>query len=99
MPSSDDVEKSITALIPFWDLANHDNGELSTDFDPESQSTSCMAPRDFKTGEQFTIYYGTRTNVDLVIVLHGIHPLTSIWNLNTGLVQLESENWISPVSE
>ena len=66
VPATDNVEKSITALIPFWDLANHSNGELSTDFDPESQSTSCMAHKDFKAGDQFTIYYGTRTNVDLV---------------------------------
>jgi hypothetical protein len=56
----------MTALIPFWDLANHDNGELSTDFDPATQATSCMAHKDFKSGDQFTIFYGMRTNVDLV---------------------------------
>ena len=66
VPSSIDVDKPMTALIPFWDLANHDNGEISTDFDPETESTSCMAHKDFKSGDQFTIFYGIRTNVDLV---------------------------------
>jgi hypothetical protein len=47
----------MTALIPFWDLANHDNGEISTDFDPETESTSCMAHKDFKTGEQVEMLY------------------------------------------
>jgi histone-lysine N-methyltransferase SETD3 len=55
------------SLIPFWDLANHDHGQLSTDFDPETASTVCLAQRDFTEGEQFTIFYGVRANCDLLI--------------------------------
>ena len=38
-------------LIPFWDMANHDNGELSTDFDDDKDCTLCMAHKDFEIGE------------------------------------------------
>jgi len=57
----------VTSLIPFWDLANHDHGQLSTDYDPESDATVCLAQRDFSQGEQFTIFYGVRANCDLLI--------------------------------
>ena len=57
----------VNTLIPMWDLANHDNGVLSTDFDPETPATVCLAHREFKAGEQFTIFYGVRANCDLLI--------------------------------
>ena len=54
-------------LIPFWDMANHDNGEMSTDFNDDSDSTVCMAQKDFEPGQQFTIFYGVRANIDLLV--------------------------------
>jgi len=65
----DEEGSSINTLIPMWDMANHDNGVLSTDYDPntENPSTVCMANREFKQGEQFTIFYGIRANCDLLI--------------------------------
>merc|ERR1712083_136629 len=57
----------VTSLIPFWDLANHDHGQLSTDYDPEADATVCLAQRDFSQGQQFTIFYGVRANCDLLI--------------------------------
>jgi len=65
IPGEDGV--GINSLIPFWDLANHDHGQLSTDFDPETKSTVCLAQRNFSPGEQFTIFYGVRANCDLLI--------------------------------
>jgi len=65
IPGDDD--SPINSLIPFWDLANHDHGELSTDFDPEEKVSVCLAQRDFSIGEQFTIFYGVRANCDLLI--------------------------------
>jgi len=60
-------ETPVNTLIPMWDLANHDNGVLSTDFDPEKPATVCLAHREFQAGEQFTIFYGVRSNADLLI--------------------------------
>merc|ERR1719189_1677027 len=62
-----ETSSAINSLIPFWDLANHDNGQLSTDFDPDSPATVCLAQKDFSQGEQFTIFYGVRANCDLLI--------------------------------
>merc|ERR1719412_187853 len=62
-----DSQDPVNTLIPFWDLANHDSGELSTDFDPETAATVCLANRDFSVGEQFTIFYGVRANCDLLV--------------------------------
>merc|ERR1719384_2082863 len=62
-----ETSSAINSLIPFWDLANHDHGQLSTDYDPEADATVCLAQRDFSQGEQFTIFYGVRANCDLLI--------------------------------
>lgn len=48
-------------------MANHDNGEMSTDFDDDKDCTLCMAHRDFEIGQQFTIFYGVRANIDLLV--------------------------------
>merc|ERR1719270_2882149 len=67
VPGREETETGVNTLIPLWDLANHDNGVLSTDYDPETNQTVCMAHRGFGEGEQFTIFYGVRANCDLLI--------------------------------
>jgi len=67
IPAKDSEGTAMNALIPFWDLANHDSGQLSTDFDQEEGVSICLAQREFKSGEQFTIFYGVRANCDLLI--------------------------------
>merc|ERR1719445_473808 len=62
-----ETSSAINSLIPFWDLANHDNGQLSTDYDPDTPATVCLAQKNFSQGEQFTIFYGVRANCDLLI--------------------------------
>ena len=61
------MSQMTNTLIPFWDMANHDNGELSTDFDDAKDCTLCMAHKDFEIGQQFTIFYGVRANIDLLV--------------------------------
>jgi len=67
VPKQDDPNTQVNTLIPFYDLANHDHGQLSTDYDTTSSSTTCLAQRDFSSGEQFTIFYGVRANCDLLV--------------------------------
>lgn len=59
--------KEINTLIPFWDMANHDQGKVSTDYDPSTSTSMCYAQRNFSAGEQLTIFYGVRANCDLFI--------------------------------
>ena len=60
-------DTGVNTLIPMWDMANHDNGQLSTDYDPADNVTVCLAQREFTAGDQFTIFYGVRANCDLLI--------------------------------
>merc|ERR1712088_27603 len=70
VPCKEDINKTTNTLIPFWDLANHEcrsDSEISTDFDELLDGTICMASRNFIKGEQFTIYYGNRSNADFLV--------------------------------
>ncbi|XP_065563974.1 actin-histidine N-methyltransferase-like isoform X2 [Artemia franciscana] len=53
--------QSILALIPFFDLANHERGEVSSEFDAKEECSKCYAMTDFEEGEQFFIDYGKRS--------------------------------------
>ncbi|XP_071536585.1 actin-histidine N-methyltransferase-like isoform X2 [Panulirus ornatus] len=55
------------ALIPAWDMANHEEGIYSTDYDDEKNCSVCLAQREFKAGDQFTIYYSQRPNTELFL--------------------------------
>jgi len=55
------------ALIPAWDMANHEQSIYSTDYESEKKQMVCLAHRDFKSGEQVTIFYGQRTNNELFL--------------------------------
>uniref|UniRef100_A0A2P2ID43 protein-histidine N-methyltransferase n=1 Tax=Hirondellea gigas TaxID=1518452 RepID=A0A2P2ID43_9CRUS len=55
------------ALVPFWDLVNHTQGKMSTDFNKTEQQLVCYANRAFSAGEQFTMRYGSRGNADLFL--------------------------------
>ena len=55
------------ALIPLWDLCNHKNGGITTFFNPDRQSCDCYAMSDFKARDDFVIFYGSRSNSDLLL--------------------------------
>eukprot|EP01117_Protostelium_nocturnum_P009258 TRINITY_DN3313_c0_g1_i4.p1 TRINITY_DN3313_c0_g1~~TRINITY_DN3313_c0_g1_i4.p1 ORF type:complete len:424 (+),score=156.75 TRINITY_DN3313_c0_g1_i4:339-1610(+) len=52
------------ALIPLWDMSNHDEGKITTFF--EEKGANCSAMRSFKKGEQIRIFYGPRPNSQLL---------------------------------
>lgn len=64
---SENGDHMINALIPLWDLCNHTNGTISTNYNPELNRSECLALRDFNSGEQLFIFYGARSNADLFI--------------------------------
>ena len=65
--SAEGEEGMMNALIPYWDMANHDQGRVSTDFDPVSNMSLCYARKKCARGEQLTIFYGVRANCDLLV--------------------------------
>jgi hypothetical protein len=60
-------EKSMLALIPGWDMANHEFGDLTTFFDMEQDSLSLNSMRTFQSGEEVTMCYGRRNNEELLL--------------------------------
>lgn len=59
--------KTIASLIPFWDMANHKNGVVTSFFDVGTNQLESSALSDFSAGEQIFIYYGDRPNADLMV--------------------------------
>lgn len=55
------------ALIPFWDMANHMNGHITTSFNIEKHQVESLTLKSCKKGEQIFIYYGNRNNTDLLV--------------------------------
>ena len=62
-------EVFVNTLIPFWDMANNsvDVPEISTDFDKDAQAVTCMANKELNLSDNFTIFYGKRSNMDLLV--------------------------------
>ncbi|KAK2588677.1 hypothetical protein KPH14_001576 [Odynerus spinipes] len=63
----EDGSSMIHSLIPMWDMCNHEEGRITTDFNTTSNCCECYAMRDFKKGEQIFISYGPRTNSDFLV--------------------------------
>lgn len=71
----------IPALIPFWDMANHEeSGFISTQFNDETSSVESISMRNFNKGEQIFIYYGKRTAIEM-LVNNGFFDPTSDFGL------------------
>lgn len=61
----DGIKESV--LIPAWDMANHSNGIINTQYNDESKQIESFCLENFKIGEQVTIAYGFRSNLDFLI--------------------------------
>ncbi|XP_052858278.1 actin-histidine N-methyltransferase [Drosophila gunungcola] len=59
--------KFISALIPYWDMANHRPGKITSFYGAASRQLECTAQEACAAGEQFFIYYGDRSNTDLLV--------------------------------
>ena len=67
IPSKAGLPTPTLALIPLWDLCNHSNGNITTFFNVDNSTCDCYAQRNFSVHEEFTIFYGPRTNSDLLL--------------------------------
>ncbi|CAG4945840.1 unnamed protein product [Parnassius apollo] len=61
------ADTTTTAFIPLWDMCNHEQGKITTDYNKKLNRGECYALRDFKAGEQIFIFYGARSNADLFL--------------------------------
>jgi hypothetical protein len=71
LPAIDPTEPPMLALVPAWDMMNHDVGEQTTSvlLDPET-GTACVeysAMKSFAAGDAITMFYGRRPNTELLL--------------------------------
>lgn len=57
----------MSALIPYWDMANHRSGKITSFYHSGARQMDCTAQEACPKGEQFFIYYGDRSNADLLV--------------------------------
>ena len=62
------------ALIPFWDMCNHDTGEMTSFYNVETDRLESSAIRDYCPGEQVFMFYGPRPNSQLLLFSGFVHP-------------------------
>ncbi|KAM7349606.1 SET domain containing 3 [Cochliomyia hominivorax] len=72
--AGEEAPSTIASLIPFWDMANHRNGFITSFFNVETQEMESKAQEDFKKGEQVFIYYGDRSNAELMTYNGFLNP-------------------------
>lgn len=62
-----DGDSYALALIPGWDMCNHSEGEITTDFSVSERCCKCYAMEDFSAGSQVFMFYGPRTNLEFLL--------------------------------
>ncbi|GFX57948.1 actin-histidine N-methyltransferase [Trichonephila clavipes] len=73
-----DGKQQVTTLVPLFDMCNHANGKLSTDFDLEKGTLISYSFKSFSKGEEVCMFYGPRTNAEFMV--------------HNGFVYAENEN-------
>lgn len=65
IPQEDGSRDSV--LIPLWDMANHVNGTINTQYNDETQQIESFCLKNFEAGQHVTMAYGNRSNQDFLI--------------------------------
>lgn len=65
--ASTEVESQTPALIPFWDLANHIDGHVTTSYNDNKHQIEATTLAAVRKGEQIFIHYGNRSNANLLV--------------------------------
>lgn len=81
IPSKADKNQTTFALIPFWDLCNHKEGKMVTDFDPTADDLVFYSMKDYKRGDEIFNCYGSRSNSDFFLhngFVYDNHPCNTV---------------------
>ncbi|UXI17004.1 Galactosylgalactosylxylosylprotein 3-beta-glucuronosyltransferase 3 [Sarcoptes scabiei] len=81
IPCKSDKNKTTFALIPLWDLCNHKEGKMTTDFDTIKDSLIFYAMKDYKKGDEIFNCYGNRSNSDFFLhngFVYDDHSIVSV---------------------
>eukprot|EP00118_Oscarella_pearsei_P012390 m.91052 g.91052 ORF g.91052 m.91052 type:complete len:505 (+) comp36674_c0_seq6:3118-4632(+) len=62
-----DGEGYAIALISGWDMCNHSNGVITTDYSHDEEACKCYAMDSFKADSEVTMFYGARTDSEFLL--------------------------------
>jgi histone-lysine N-methyltransferase SETD3 len=62
------------ALIPLYDMINHQPGELTGSYDVSQNSATLYSGFDFQPGQEIKMSYGNRSNQDLFMYCNFVDP-------------------------
>jgi len=62
------------ALIPVFDMCNHQPGIYTSAYNMKTETLDCEASRDYKAGEEYRIFYGARPDSDLLVYSGFVMP-------------------------
>ncbi|XP_067938844.1 actin-histidine N-methyltransferase-like isoform X2 [Watersipora subatra] len=79
-------------LIPLWDMCNHRQGEMLTDYDEAENKCHCYADGAYEPGNQVYICYGFRPNSDFFVHSGFVYPENpnNVVQLKLGLAKSDS---------
>ncbi|KAJ6642729.1 Actin-histidine N-methyltransferase [Pseudolycoriella hygida] len=68
-PAKPSIEEDakVPVLIPFWDVANHANGMITSNYSPMDGQVEGATMTDVKKDEQIFMYYGNRNNANFLV--------------------------------
>ncbi|XP_049851212.1 actin-histidine N-methyltransferase-like [Schistocerca gregaria] len=66
-PGYDSNERTTLALVPGYDMFNHAYGKNTSNYDSEADALQLFAMKNFERGEQAYMYYGPRSNSELLL--------------------------------
>jgi histone-lysine N-methyltransferase SETD3 len=97
IPQDDGTRESV--LIPLWDMANHVNGIINTQYNDETRQIESFCLNDFDAGQQVTMAYGNRSNEQFLIHNGFVYSENENKDLNIKLSLSKSDQLFNDRSE
>ncbi|KAL5112492.1 Actin-histidine N-methyltransferase [Taenia crassiceps] len=67
LPIKGDNDEKLLCLIPLWDMINHKQHQVTTDYDPVSKRIIFYAMESYQQGDEVFMDYGKRTSTEFLL--------------------------------
>ncbi|CDS40894.1 SET domain containing protein 3 [Echinococcus multilocularis] len=91
LPIKGDSDGKLLCLIPLWDMINHKQYQVTTDYDPVSEHIVFYAMESHRQGDEIFMDYGKRTSTEFLLY-NGFVPEFNLFHkvpINLGLSKFD----------
>ncbi|VDM32897.1 unnamed protein product [Hydatigera taeniaeformis] len=91
LPIKGDGGERVLCLIPLWDMVNHKQCQITTEYDPTSERIVFYAMESYQQGDEIFMDYGKRTSTEFLLY-NGFVPETNPFHnvpINLGLSKFD----------